>query len=277
MPAIDVVLIRADDGRASVGRVAHVVDLERPRREQRGLAARDRHRVEMLPAVALPREDEPLLGRPRQLRTELHRLEHAAAAGCRAPHLAAGAGGHVGHADRPRLAFALGEEDHAVAHRRPADEREARAVGRPRRRVVGVERRLQPRQRARGDGEHADEGVGAASAHERQPRSIGRPRQRPRAAAHLRGLRRRRRARHAAQPDLPALHERHQAASGDTAAAPPPTPILRGAPPADRHRPHGLLGAGRVAGGIRDLAGAVRPRRPARRPASRRRARTQCR
>ena len=255
--SIDVVLVGAHDRRASVGCVAHVVHFEGARCQEHRLAAGGSHRVEMLPAVALPWEHQPLVGGPRQLRAELDRLEHAAASGRGVPYLAAGAGGDLGHADRPRVAFALGVEDHAVAHRRPADERDARAVGRPHRPVVGVERGLQPGERLGRDVDDADQGVGAARADERQPRSIGRPGQRPGRSARAHGLSGRGHARQAGEPDLAALHEGHTVALGRQRRTTADAELARRAA-GNRHGPDGLLGAGRVAGGIGNLPGAIR-------------------
>ena len=118
VPPVDVVLVRVVDHRAPVGRDVHVLDFEIARREQRGLAARRRHRIEMQPAVFLPREDQAIARAPIQLAVGHHALEGAAVSGVGLPDLLRLSGLHVGDAQRPRLVDLAARREHARARRR---------------------------------------------------------------------------------------------------------------------------------------------------------------
>src|ERR1043165_5986843 len=114
--------------------------------------------MEVKPAVLLPRKDDAVAD-PMQRIVGVGAAENRALAFVRAPQLAALAGGRVGDADRPRRPAPLRREDEELLARRDADERDVLRVGRPDRRGVAVDARIEIADLLRGDVDDADERV----------------------------------------------------------------------------------------------------------------------
>ena len=66
MPTVNVILVRAVENAALVRAQRHVLDIEFARRQQLRRAALQRDRVEMIPAVFLARENDPIYTRELQ-------------------------------------------------------------------------------------------------------------------------------------------------------------------------------------------------------------------
>ena len=81
------------------------------RREQARPAARRGNRVEVRPPVLLPREDDEAVGGPLELPVADDLAIHAPRAAIRPEYLARCTGRDIRHADAPRLALTLGDEE----------------------------------------------------------------------------------------------------------------------------------------------------------------------
>ena len=147
----DLALIRAvDDASGDRASSATCSTSNSPGVSASAAPPRDRHRVEMNPPVALPREHEAIAGGPVQLAARGDALKHAARAGLRLPDLAsprplATSTMRIDHGS----AFAARREHEVLAGGGDARERDARAVGRPRRVAVEIDARVEIPQRLR--------------------------------------------------------------------------------------------------------------------------------
>src|SRR5207244_12398438 len=107
----DVFLIRAVTDGLAVQGDADVLDLELTRCEEHRRAAARGDRVQVRPAVLLPRKHDAVAIGPDELVGAHDLPEHASPAGGGTDHLARLAGGHVDDAHRPGRAFAVRPED----------------------------------------------------------------------------------------------------------------------------------------------------------------------
>ena len=209
MPPVDIALIGREHHFAPVRRERDIFHLERPRREQRRVAARRGNGIEVRPSIGLPgKYDAPAVG-PQQLIARRHAAEYAPGTRCRAPDFAAGAGFHGGYADGPRLARTVGFARRAHAARRHAEECDATPVGRPFGFAVVIRAGVEVAQRIRRHVVDPDEAVIAARAGERDPRAVGRPHRARAFAARLEELRGGGLAIQRRNPELPVPHEHH--------------------------------------------------------------------
>src|SRR5271157_5848687 len=143
MAAVAIALVRREQHGPAIGRERHVLHFEIAFRERRNRAGGGRNRIEVKPAIALPREDDAIAGGPKQLIVRCHAAEHAAGAWLRAPYAVAHAGLHRGHADRPGLARTAGLSHRAQPTRWLADEDDAAPIGRPFRIAVEIGARVE--------------------------------------------------------------------------------------------------------------------------------------
>ena len=256
MAAIDVALVRIQVQRGPVRARRDVLDFEVAGRKQGSASTLDGHRVEVRPAVLLPREHDTIAGHPQQLLVGDDVAVRAARAGVGLPDLPPRARRDVDDANRPRLGVAARGERHAARLGRRPRERDARAVGGPHRVVVAVEGWIEEAQRLPGDVVHGDEGVIAAVADEGELAAVRRPAQgarRPAGADQLLGGGRIGERR---PPHLAALEKCDAVAlGGDHGRIAFAQPAHRAA----RHRdePDLLLDRGRQAARVGDLAAPV--------------------
>ncbi len=129
----------------------------------------------MIPAVFLPRKDEPVLGGPEDLLLRVEAAEDTSHAAVGVPHAPGPTRGHVRDVDRPRLPFPARRKGQGIAGRRDAQVGDLSAVRRPDRRDVAVDGRIEIANRLRRDIDDADERVLAAAGHEGELRSVRRP------------------------------------------------------------------------------------------------------
>src|SRR5207249_6354886 len=131
---MDIVLIGREDHFLAIVRKTDVLDLEIAGRQQCGRTALDGDRVQVLPALALPRKYDAIARRPEKLAIGDHGVKHAAGPGFSLPDLAACAIGYGRHADRPGLAgtpAASTASAACAATHGVADERDLLAIRRP--------------------------------------------------------------------------------------------------------------------------------------------------
>src|SRR5689334_3011923 len=102
MTAIDIVLIRRIENFAPVAREGHMFYFEVTRCEKLCASPFGWNGVKMKPAVALPREDDPIAIGPEDLRLGFDSAKRAAWTFVGAPDFARRTGLRIGYANRPR-------------------------------------------------------------------------------------------------------------------------------------------------------------------------------
>ncbi len=178
MAAVDVALVRVEDGPTPVPAHRHVFDLELARCEQPGVTAGCGNRVQMQPAVTLPRKDDAVAVAPAQLILGNDAAKGAAPTRLGPPDFPARTARHVGHTDGPGLGRPARTEGERSASRRRSDKGDAPPVRGPDGLAVEIDSGIQPGDALAGALVDADEAVVAAPAHEDEAAAVGRPAER---------------------------------------------------------------------------------------------------
>ena len=173
--AIDIVLIGGKQHLAAIARKRDVLDFEIARREKLRASAVGRNRIQMEPAVALPRKHQAIAVCPEDLVRRLDAAKRTAGTFFGMPHRAAYAAGRIRYPNRPRRCRIAHRTDGDRGGVCPPQECDAPAVGAPDGRRIAIDAGVQVSEGLGRDAVHADEAVIAAITGERERRAIGRP------------------------------------------------------------------------------------------------------
>src|SRR5215831_6385772 len=111
----------------------------------------------MQPAIVLRREHQAIAPRPEELLVGTQRVEDAAGPGGGAVDLPRATPAELRDTNRPREAGPVRNQPHLIVRRGYAQERDASPIGGPARLDIEREARVDPAQRALGEGVDADE------------------------------------------------------------------------------------------------------------------------
>src|SRR5579872_2782661 len=136
MATVDVALVRRVGKHAVSRPLGHRLYFELTWSEQTRLTARNRNRVEMTPAIALPGKSYLTVARPEQLRIVVERVELPAGSCVSRPNRPPAGAVIPSDPDRPRRFGAEKIVRIVFAKTRHADKGQRRSVGRPFRVIV---------------------------------------------------------------------------------------------------------------------------------------------